>query len=78
MVQVPIDQVRERAAILSGDSEKLARPSLRKAKMARMSLPTPTLQTARLLLRPLTSADADALFALHSSAYVLRYWDAPP
>jgi len=46
--------------------------------MARMSLPSPTLQTARLRLRPFTSADADALFALHSSAYVLRYWDAPP
>ena len=46
--------------------------------MAGMSLPTPTLRTARLLLRPVTSADADALFALHSSAYVLRYWDAPP
>ncbi len=43
-----------------------------------MSLPTPTLRTARLRLRPFTSADADALFALHSSAYVLRYWDAPP
>jgi RimJ/RimL family protein N-acetyltransferase len=47
-------------------------------KMARMSLPTPTLPTARLRLRPFTSADADALFALHSSAYVLRYWDSPP
>jgi len=46
--------------------------------MARMSLPTPTLQTTRLRMRPFTSADADALFALHSSAYVLRYWDAPP
>jgi ribosomal-protein-alanine N-acetyltransferase len=46
--------------------------------MARMSLPTPTLQTARLRLRPVTDADADALFALHSNAYVLRYWDAPP
>jgi RimJ/RimL family protein N-acetyltransferase len=44
--------------------------------MARMFLPTPTLRTARLGLRPFTSADA--LFALHSSAYVLRYWDAPP
>jgi len=43
-----------------------------------MSLPTPTLHTARLRLRALTSADVDALFALHSSAYVLRYWDAPP
>jgi [ribosomal protein S5]-alanine N-acetyltransferase len=46
--------------------------------MARMSLPTPTLRTARLLLRPFDDADADALFALHSSASVLRYWDAPP
>jgi hypothetical protein len=39
-------------------------------KMARMSLPTPTLRTARLRLRPFNSADADALFALRSSAYV--------
>ena len=46
--------------------------------MARMSIPTPTLHTARLRLRPFTSADADALYALHSNAYVLRYWDAPP
>ena len=43
-----------------------------------MSLPTPTLHTGRLLLRPVTGADADALFAMHSSAHVLRYWDAPP
>jgi ribosomal-protein-alanine N-acetyltransferase len=43
-----------------------------------MSLPTPTLHTARLRLRPFTDADADALYALHSSAHVLRYWDAPP
>jgi RimJ/RimL family protein N-acetyltransferase len=43
-----------------------------------MHLPTPTLHTARLCLRPFTSADADALFALHSNAYVLRYWDGPP
>jgi RimJ/RimL family protein N-acetyltransferase len=46
--------------------------------MARVSLPTPTLLTARLRLRPFADADADALFALHSNAYVLRYWDAPP
>ncbi len=46
--------------------------------MARMSLSTPTLHTARLRLRPFTDADANALFALHSSAIVLRFWDAPP
>ena len=43
-----------------------------------MSLSTPTLQTARLRLRPFASTDSDALFELHSSARVLRYWDAPP
>jgi ribosomal-protein-alanine N-acetyltransferase len=43
-----------------------------------MSLPAPTLHTARLRLRPFADADADALFDLHSSAHVLRYWDAPP
>ncbi len=42
------------------------------------ALPTPTLPTARLLLRPVTDSDADALYAMHSNAYVLRYWDAPP
>ena len=46
--------------------------------MAPMSLPTPTLHTARLRLRPFTDADADALYALHSDAHVLRYWDSPP
>lgn len=43
-----------------------------------MSLPTPTLQTDRLKLRPFTDSDADELFALHSNAHVLRYWDSPP
>src|SRR5688572_10612304 len=46
--------------------------------MARMPLPAPTLHTARLRLRPFDDADADALFALHSNAHVLRYWDSPP
>jgi [ribosomal protein S5]-alanine N-acetyltransferase len=46
--------------------------------MTGMSLPAPTLHTARLRLRPFDDPDADALFALHSSASVLRYWDAPP
>lgn len=41
-------------------------------------LPTPTLHTARLGLRPFDDADADDLFALQSNAHVLRYWDAPP
>jgi RimJ/RimL family protein N-acetyltransferase len=43
-----------------------------------MPLPTPTLQTARLLLRPFTDADTDAIFGLQSNPGVLRYWDAPP
>lgn len=43
-----------------------------------MSLPTPTLHTGRLRLRPFEDADADDLFALHSNAHVLRYWDGPP
>ena len=46
--------------------------------MAVMPLPTPTLHTARLKLRPFVGADTEALFALHSSTDVLRYWDAPP
>ncbi|WP_160007427.1 GNAT family N-acetyltransferase [Nocardioides sp. AX2bis] len=43
-----------------------------------MTLPTPTLHTGRLRLRPLVADDADDLFALHSSRTVQRYWDAPP
>jgi len=43
-----------------------------------MALPTPTVHTARLRLRPFDDADANDLFALHSNACVLRYWDAPP
>ena len=43
-----------------------------------MPLPTPTLMTDRLRLRPVGDGDADALFALHSDAHVLRYWDSPP
>jgi ribosomal-protein-alanine N-acetyltransferase len=46
--------------------------------MTRMSLATPTLHTARLRLRPFAEADADDLYALHSNAHVLRYWDSPP
>lgn len=43
-----------------------------------MPLPAPTLTTDRLHLRPIVEADADELFALHSDALVLRYWDSPP
>lgn len=43
-----------------------------------MVLPTPTLHTERLRLRPFTEADADDLFALLSDPEVLRYWDEPP
>lgn len=46
--------------------------------MAFVSLPAPIVHTARLRLRPFDDADAEALFALHSSARVMRYWDAPP
>ena len=46
--------------------------------MAGMSLPTPTLHTDRLRLRPFAEADPGSLFALHSNAHVLRYWDSPP
>lgn len=45
--------------------------------MARMPLPTPTLHSDRLRLRPFDEPDADALYAMQSSADVLRYWDAP-
>ena len=41
-------------------------------------LPTPTLTTERLLLRPFSDADAEAIWELQSDAEVLRYWDSPP
>lgn len=46
--------------------------------MVRMPLATPVLHTSRLRLRPFTDADADLLFALHSSTHVMRYWDSAP
>ena len=41
-------------------------------------LPTPTLRTERLTLRPVSETNADDLFALMSDARVLRYWDSSP
>ncbi|WP_125039059.1 GNAT family N-acetyltransferase [Nocardioides sp. LS1] len=43
-----------------------------------MALPTPTLQTERLRLRPFEDGDAGDLWALHSDSHVLRFWDSPP
>ena len=45
--------------------------------MTRLPLPAPTLHTARLRLRPVDDPDAEDLYALHTDAAVLRYWDAP-
>lgn len=45
---------------------------------AHTPLEAPTLHTVRLRMRAFTEADTDAMFALHSSPRVLRYWDAPP
>jgi [ribosomal protein S5]-alanine N-acetyltransferase len=43
-----------------------------------MPLPTPTLRTDRLLLRPFAESDEEAIWALQSDANVARYWDSPP
>jgi RimJ/RimL family protein N-acetyltransferase len=43
-----------------------------------VSLPTPTIVTERLRLRPFADADAEELYTLQSNPIVLRYWDAPP
>lgn len=43
-----------------------------------MTLDTPVLRTARLRLRPARADDVEDLLAMHRSATVLRYWDAPP
>ncbi|CAN5477657.1 GNAT family protein [soil metagenome] len=43
-----------------------------------IGLPTPTLQTVRLSLRPFAESDADAIYALQSNPRVVRYWDSPP
>lgn len=38
---------------------------------------TPSLVTERLRLRPVAPGDAEALWAMHTDAHVLRFWDAP-
>ncbi|WP_309057122.1 GNAT family protein [Streptomyces sp.] len=43
-----------------------------------MTLTTPVLHTARLRLRPFADGDAASLYALHSDAHAMRYWDSPP
>lgn len=43
-----------------------------------MSLQTPTLDTARLTLRPFDASDADDLYALQGDPFALRYWDSEP
>lgn len=45
--------------------------------IAPMVLPTPTLYTDRLVLRPFEDSDSDDLFSLLTDAQVLRYWDEP-
>lgn len=42
-----------------------------------MSLPTPTIETARLRLRPVRPDDDEDLWALHGDPEVLRFWDEP-
>lgn len=42
------------------------------------ALPTPTLHTQRLVLRPFEPTDALDLYELQSNANVLRFWDSPP
>jgi len=46
--------------------------------MSCVSLTPPTLHTSRLLLRAFADSDETALFAMHSNAHVMRYWDSPP
>lgn len=42
------------------------------------ALPTPSLETERLRLRPFDEGDADAIWAVQSDPQVLRYWNSPP
>lgn len=38
----------------------------------------PNIDTDRLSLRPLNSADAEALFRVFSDEEVMKYWNTPP
>ena len=56
----------------------MVRPPITGGNLTRPPLRTPSLRSARLVLRPFDDADADNLFALHANPRVLRYWDASP
>jgi ribosomal-protein-alanine N-acetyltransferase len=64
--------------LLAVTTESGGRAPGRQGSIGRMPVPTPTLHTARLRLRPFADTDVDDLWALHSDAHVLRYWDSPP
>ncbi len=38
----------------------------------------PTIKAQRVLLRPITDADLDALYSIFSDPQVMRYWSTPP
>jgi [ribosomal protein S5]-alanine N-acetyltransferase len=54
------------------------RPFRPRTPFAMQPFDTLTLDTPRLHLRPLTAADAEALFRLHADPQVMRYWSTPP
>lgn len=49
-----------------------------KPRAPRPPFPAVTLHAARLTLRPVTDADAPALFAIFSDRDVMRHWSRPP
>ncbi|GAA5646803.1 MULTISPECIES: GNAT family N-acetyltransferase [Vibrio] len=46
--------------------------------MSKKELFFPSLETERLVLRPLDMGDAEPLFAIFSDDEVMRYWNSPP
>ena len=71
-------RTRGTCAWVEGTRSASGRGGGRRRQHGRVTLPTPTLTTDRLRMRPFADDDADALVALHSDAFVLRYWDSPP